>query len=108
MPNSVQTLPVIEAGSLGSLDHLFSLQATPPRRAAKAHPLKVTGWFGLPLLLSDFFVDFKSFFHFFRVLDEAAPTCFFASFFAEDSEEKMRDIRPSINSLDTLVTWEER
>jgi hypothetical protein len=92
MPNSVQTLPAIEAGLLGSLDHLFSPQATLPRRAAKARPLRVTGWFGLPLLLSDFFVDFKSFFHSFRVLDEAAATCFFA----EDSEEKMRDIRPSI------------
>jgi len=104
MPNSVQTLPAIEAGLLGSSDHLFSPQATLPRRAAKARPLRVTGWFGLPLLLSDCCVDFKSFFHSFRVLDEATATYFFA----KDPEEKMRDIRPSIKLLDTLVTREER
>ena len=104
MPNSVQTLPEIEVGLLGSSDHLFSPQATLPRRAAKARPLRVTDWFGLPLLLSDFCVDFKSFFHFFRILDEAAATCFFA----RDSEKKMRDIRPSIKLLDTWVTREER
>jgi len=92
MPNSVQTLPVIEAGSLGLWDHLFSLQATLPRRAARALPL------------SEFRVDFKSFFHSFRVLDEADAKCFFA----EDTEEKMRDINSSIKLLDTLVTSQER
>ena len=101
MLNSVQTLPAIEAGLLGSSDHLFSPQATLPRRAAKARPLRVTGCFGFP---RDACVDFKSFFHSFRVLDEAAATCLFA----KDPEEKTRDIRLSIKVLDTLLTREER
>jgi hypothetical protein len=43
MPNSVQTLPAIEAGLLlGSSGHLFSRQATLPRRAVKARPLRVS------------------------------------------------------------------
>jgi len=97
MPNSVQTLPAIEAGLLS--DHLFFPQETLSRRAAKARPLRLRGWFGLVLLLRD-----KSFFHPLRVLDEAAATCFFA----EDTEEKLLEIKSSIKSLDTLVTREER
>ena len=42
MPNSVQMLPAIETGLLGSSDHLLSPQATLPRRAAKARPSRVT------------------------------------------------------------------
>ena len=97
--NSVQTLPAIETGLSGYSDHLFSLQATLPRRAAKARPLRVTGWFRLPLRL-----DPTSFLHCSRVLDEAAATCFFA----KDLEEKTRDTSSSIKLLDALVTREER
>ena len=50
MLNSVQTLPAIETGLLGLSDHLFSLQATLPRREAKARPLRVMDWFWMPLL----------------------------------------------------------
>ena len=103
MLNSVQTLPAIEVRSLGSSDHLLSPQATLPRRAAKARPLRVTG-FGSLISRSDFRLNFKSFFHSFRVLDEAAAMCFFA----KGSEEKMRDRGSSIKALDTLVIRGER
>ena len=96
MPNSVQTLPAIEAGLLSY--HLSFPQETLPRREAKARTLRVPYLFGMPL------VDLKSFFHPFTVLDEAAAMCFFA----EDTEENKRDNKPSIKSLDTLVTREER
>jgi hypothetical protein len=82
MLNSVQTLPAFEAGLLGLSDHISSVQATLSRRAAEA---RMTGWFEMALLRSDFRVDFKSFFHSFRVLDEASAMCFFAEL--EDAEE---------------------
>jgi hypothetical protein len=83
MLNLVPTLPAFEAGLLGLSDHILSsVQAILSRRAAEA---RMTGWFEMALLRSDFHVDFKSSFHSFRVLDEASAMCFFAEL--EDAEE---------------------